>query len=222
MKNKTKIIIVSISGFVLTLGLVIAIPFSILGIKTSKLKADYSYLKEDVSYDEKVEITGLELVKQHVSCGYASIEMISTYYGSPVTEDDLDARNRAISTASSKGFYKEISKSIPSKTFVERTYLKDDVLLKDIHDSLKNNNPVAIEWAAKLEDEWTLHFSVVSGLDLKNDNVIVYNPYGYIENVTTQEFINRTTFEAYKHMSLFLNFGFAFGAFHKNTVFYAK
>ena len=222
MKHKTKIIIASIAGFVLTLGLVIAIPFSILWIKTSKLKADFSYLKEDILYNEKVEIIGLELVKQHVSCGYASIEMISTYYGSPVTEDDLDARNGAISTASSKGFFKEISKSIPSKSFIERTYLKNDDLLKDIHESLKNNNPVAIEWAAKLEDEWTLHFSVVSGLNLKNNNVTVYNPYGYIENVTTEEFISRTTFKAYKNMPVFLNFGFAFGAFHKNTVFYAK
>ena len=73
MKNKTKIIISSISTFVLTLGLVIAIPFSFLGIKTSKLKSDYSYLKADISYNEKIEISGLELVKQHVSCGYASI-----------------------------------------------------------------------------------------------------------------------------------------------------
>ncbi|MBR5990583.1 MAG: hypothetical protein IK034_01945, partial [Bacilli bacterium] len=47
----------------------------------------------------------------------------------------------------------------------------------------KENNPVAIEWAAKYEDEWTLHFSVVSGLDLSNDKVTIYNPYGYIENL---------------------------------------
>ena len=223
MKKKTKIIIiVSVSAFVLSLGLAVAIPFTVLGVKTSNLKADYSYLKEDTSYKEKVEVTGLELVTQHVSCGYASIEMISTYYGSPVTEDDLDARNGAISTASTEGFLKEIKKSIPSKKFIKRTYLKHDKLLKEIHNSLKNYNPVAIEWAAKYENEWTLHFSVVSGLDLENDVVTVYNPYGYIENVTTKEFINRTTFNAYKNMPLFLNFGFAFGAFHKNTIFYAE
>ena len=222
MKKRTKIILISVSSFVVTLGLVVAIPFAILGIKTANLNAKYAYLKEDSTYKEKVEITGLELVKQHISCGYASIEMISTYYGSPVTEDELDARNKAISTASTDGFLKEINKSIPSKSFVKRTYLKNNVLLKEIHDSLKKNNPVAIEWAAKYENEWTLHFSVVSGLDLENDNVTVYNPYGYIENVTTKEFISRTTFNAYKNMPLFLNFGFAFGAFHKNTIFYAK
>jgi hypothetical protein len=223
MKKKTKIILFSsIGGFVLTLGLVVAIPFTILAVNTNNLKADYSYLKEDAAYKEKVEVTGLELVKQHVSCGYASIEMISDYYGNKVTEDELDARNGAISTASTDGFYKEINKSIPSKSFVKRTFLKHDKMLKEIHDALKNSNPVAIEWAAKYENEWTLHFSVVSGLDLENDNVTVYNPYGYIENVTTKEFVSRTTFGAYKNMPLFLNFGFAFGAFHKNTIFYAK
>ena len=222
MKKKSKIIIISVASLIAALGLAVAVPFAILGIKTANLKADYSFLKEDATYKEKVEVTSFKLVTQHVSCGYASIEMISTYYGSPVTEDELDARNKAVSTASTDGFLKEINKSIPSKTFVKRTYLKHDKLLKEIHDSLKKNNPVAIEWAAKYENAWTLHFSVVSGLDLQNDNVTVYNPYGYIENVTTKDFISRTTFNAYKNMPIFLNFGFAFGAFHKNTIFYAK
>ena len=148
--------------------------------------------------------------------------MISTYYGSPVTEDDLDARNGAISTSTSKGFLNEINKSIPTHKFVMHSYLKHDVMLKEIHESLKNNNPVAIEWAAKYGNEWTLHFSVVSGLDVKNDVVTVLNPYGYIENINVDEFVNRTSFKAYSNIPLFLNFGFAFGAFDKNTIFYAK
>ena len=184
MKKKSKIILFSILGFILTIGLVVTIPFMVLDIKTGNMSTGYAYLKEDNTYKEKVEITDLELVTQHVSCGYASIEMISKYY--------------------------------------KRSYLKYDQLLKEIHGSIKKKNPVAIEWAAKYENEWTLHFSVVSGLDLVNDNVTVYNPYGYIENVTINDFLNRTTFKAYKNMPLFLDFGFAFGAFHKNTIFYAE
>ena len=223
MTKKTKnIIIFSTLGTVVTLGLVVAIPFTILAINTSKLKTDYSFLKEEPNYKEKVELDDFELVTQHVSCGYATIEMISSYYGNVVTEDDLDSRNKTISTSSTNGFYSEIKKSIPGKEFVKHTYLKNDSFLKEIYDSLTNNNPVAIEWAAKFENEWTLHFSVVSGLDLENDNVTVYNPYGYIENISVREFIERTSFEAYKNIPLFLNFGFAFGAFHKNTIFYAK
>ena len=222
MKKKKKIIIIVISSIVGALALAVAIPFIVLGVRTSNLKADYEYLRSDASYNDKVEISGIELVAQHVSCGYATIEMMSSYYGNKVTEDELDARNRSVSTSSSNGFLKEINKCIPSKSFVMRPYLKHDALLKEIHDSIKSNNPVAIEWAAKYEGEWTLHFSVISGLDLSNDNITIYNPYGYIENITINDFISRSSFEAYSSIPLFLNFGFAYGAFHKNTIFYVK
>lgn len=218
MKKRIVAILLSAVGI---LALVVAIPFMILGINTANINADYAYLAKEANYKEKVEVSGLQLVTQHVSCGYASIEMLSSYYGSPVTEDDLDAKNGTISTSSTDGFHQEINRSIPTKTFEKHTYLKNDQLLRNIHRSLANDNPVAIEWAAKYENEWTLHFSVVSGLDLEHDNATVYNPYGYIENVTIDEFISRTTFQAYENMPLFLSFGFAFGAFHKNTIFYA-
>ena len=81
---------------------------------------------------------------------------------------------------------------------------------------------MAIEWAAKFEDEWTLHFSLITGVDYANDNITIYNPYGYIENIKTKEFIDRASFKAYEHLPLFLAFGFAFGSFEKNTIFYAK
>ena len=171
----------------------------------------------------KVEVEGVNLVKQHISCGYATIEMMSEFYGDKVTEDNLDKKNNGgVSTSSTKGFYNEINDSIKNKEFVSKTYLKNDVLLKEIHASLKNNNPVAIEWAAKYEDEWTLHFSLVTSLDLNGDNATVYNPYGYIETLNISEFLDRTTFEAFESMPLFLNFGFAFGAFDKNAIFYLK
>lgn len=220
MKRKTKIILFSIIGFVLTVSLVVAIPFIIMGVKTNNLNKDYNYLKEDVTYSQKVEITGLELVTQHVSCGYATIEMLSTYYGNRVSEDDLDAKNNGrVSTSSTDGFYKEINASI-DRGFVKKTYLDNVLFLKEIHGALSKNNPVAIEWAAKYEGEWTLHFSVASGLDIGGDNVTIYNPYGYIENIGVSEFLSRTTFQAYNNIPLFLNFGFAFGAFHKNALFY--
>ena len=212
-----------IAGFFFVLALAIVVPFGILGIRTNSLNKDYVYLKTDATYSQKVEVTGINLVTQHVSCGYASIEMMSEYYGNKVTEDDLDAKNNgAVSTASTSGFLKEINASIESKDFVKKTYLANDNYLKEIHDALANNNPVAIEWAAKYEDEWTLHFSVVTSMDLANDQIVIYNPYGYIETIQSEEFISRTTFKAYKNLPLFLNFGFAFGAFDKNTLFYAK
>lgn len=222
MKKKLKVTIIVVSALVGALALIAGTPLIVDAVKTNNLEADYSYLRNDANYKDKVEVTGLELVTQHVSCGYASIEMISGFYGDKVTEDDLDARNSAVSTQTSQGFLEEINKSIPGHNFVKRSYLRNDALLKEVHDAIKNNKPVALEWAAKYEEEWTLHFSVVTAIDLGNDKVTIYNPYGYIENIEVKEFVDRTSFKAYKGMPLFYNYAFAFGLFDKNTIFYDK
>ncbi len=222
-RRKRRIVVSIVMGFLFVLALAVVVPFGILGIRTNRLNKDYGYLKTDATYSQKVEVTDVNLVTQHVSCGYASIEMMSEFYGKKVTEDDLDAKNNgAVSTASTSGFLKEINASIEGKDFVKKTYLANDEYLKTIHDALANHNPLAIEWATLFEDEWTLHFSVVTAMDLANDQIVIYNPYGYVETIQSEEFISRTTFKAYKNLPLFLNFGFAFGAFDKNALFYAK
>ena len=219
--NIKRVIVISVSALVGAVVLAIAIPFTVLAVKTANIKNDYAYLIEDAKYKTAVEVEGLEHVTQEISCGYATIEMMSAFYGERVSEETLSERNNgAITTSSSSGFLDEINKTIKDKEFKKSSYLKNDELLKEIHDSLSSNNPVAIEWAAKYKDEWTLHFSVISALDLEGDNIVVYNPYGYIENLPIDAFIKRSTFEAYEDMPLFLNFGFAFGAFEKNTIFH--
>ena len=221
MRKNKKIILGIVIGLVTTLSLGVLIPFIILGIRTVSIDKSYAYLKEDPIYSQKQEVTGIELVKQEISCGYATIEMMSTYYGNKISEKELsDKNNGSISTSSSDGFLKELKKSIPSESFIKHSYLDNDVLLREISIALSDHRPVALEWAAKYEGGWTLHFSLVTAIDMNSDNVTVYNPYGYIENITLDEFISRTSFKAYKNMPLFLNFGFAFGAFEKNTIFY--
>ena len=221
MKKKKLIIIIS-SAVVATLTLGVAIPFTILGIRTASIDNEYSYLIDDPNYYERASV-GFGLKKQDISCGYATIEMMSEYYGDKVTEIELGKRNNgAITTQSSNGFLKEINKTITTQTFVKRSYLKNDELLKEIYASLKKENPVAIEWAAEYEGEWTLHFSVVTAIDFPCDDVTIYNPYGYTEDLSLKEFIDRTSFKAYENMPLFLAFGFAYGAFEKNTIFFAN
>ena len=221
MPKKKKITLIIISSIVGALALALIIPFSILGIRTNSINTKYQYLKDDETYSNKEEVTGIELVTQHISCGYATIEMMSSYYGNKITEDELSDKNHGnITTSSSDGFLKELKKSVPDRKFVKHSYLNNDVLLKEICIALANDQPVALEWAAKYEGEWTLHFSLITSIDIKNDNITIYNPYGYIENIHLGEFISRSSFNAYKNMPLFLNFGFAFGAFEKNTIFY--
>ena len=218
MIKRMLVILISLTCLIL---LAISIPFTVLHAKTANLEVDYEYLKFDENYKDEVKVEDIVLVTQKISCGYACIEMVSSFYGSLVSEDDLNNKNKSISTSTSNGFLKEINASISNKEFVMHSYLKNDDLLKEIYNSLKNGNPVVIEWAAKYEEEWTLHFSVVSDLDINNDKVTIYNPYGYTEQISLDEFISRMSFSAYQKMPLFLKFGFVFGAFRKNTIFYA-
>ena len=221
MTKKKKIVLGIVIGTVATLALAVLIPFAILGIRTAAMDKDYSYLKDNHTYNSHAQVSGVELVEQHISCGYATIEMMSGYYGKKITEDELSEKNHgAITTSTSAGFLNELNKSIDDHKFIKHSYLDNDVLLKEINLALRSGYPVALEWAAKYKDEWTLHFSLITTLNIAADYIIIYNPYGYTETISIDEFISRSSFKAYKNMPLFLYFGFAFGAFEKNTIFY--
>ena len=86
--SKKKIVLSIIIGLSSALVLAVLFPFLVLGIRTLSIKTNYSYLKEDERYNIKQEVSGVELVKQHISCGYATIEMMSAYYGNKITEDE--------------------------------------------------------------------------------------------------------------------------------------
>lgn len=213
MKKKIALIIsLSFVGLIL---LALAIPFSIYGIRSSTIDNSYSYLIKDNKITNKN--IDVPLVKQNISCGYAIIEMLSTYYGKTVTEQELsDKNNGGVSTATTGGFVEEINRTIENVNYGSKEYLKNDELLLTINESLLKDRPVAVEWAAKLDNEWTLHWSVVTGMD--QEHIYVNNPYGYKEVISYDEFISRTTFKAFDNMPLGYHFGFAFGLFSKNTV----
>lgn len=215
MTKKKKIALIISLSFVGSLALAVAIPFSIYGIRSAVIDNSYSYLlKEHKLTDKKIDVP---LVKQDISCGYAIIEMLSTYYGNTVTEEELsDKNNGGISTATTGGFVKEINRTIEIVNYSSKEYLKNDALLLTINKSLLSDKPVAVEWAARLDNEWTLHWSIVTGMD--QEHVYINNPYGYKEEITYDEFISRTTFKAFKNMHLGYQFGFAFGLFSKNTI----
>ena len=92
-------------------------------------------------------------------------------------------------------------------------------MIDKIYDNLSRGIPVPIEWAALYENKWTLHYSLVMGIDIPNDKIVVANPYGYYEELSIGDFIDRTSFEAYTNMPFYLRLAFAFGIFEKNTVF---
>ena len=208
-----------ILAFVGGLIVLVLAAIGILQIRTHTILDDYSSVYENEKYKTPIMIDGVDVIRQDVSCGYAVLEMFSSWSGHSVTEKSLYDQYGKVITSTGKAFCKEMNKQFPEYTTTICKYLKNTELIDAIYENLSDGIPVPFEWAALYGDEWTLHYSLIIGADIPADRITVANPYGYYEELTVAELLNRTSFEAYEKMPLFLKLGFAFGIFEKNTVF---
>ena len=217
-----KRIIIAIAAILLLLAAVITISLVVLQTKTNEINNDFSGILTDEKYIEPVYVDGINVIKQEVSCGYAVIEMFSSWSGNDITETSLYNEYGKVVTSTGQSFCDEMNKQFPQYNTSIHKYLKNTELIDLMYDSLSSGVPVPIEWAALYENEWTLHYSLVIGADIPANKITVANPYGYYEELTIEEFLSRTTYEAYDNMPLFLKLGFAFNIFEKNTIFIAN
>ena len=222
MNKKKKILIIAIVTVLLIPVILTASGFAILEYKEKITDDDFSEYIDSDKYSEPVYVDGIEVITQDVSCGYAVLEMFSAWNGGDLTEEKLYEEYGRVVTSTGEAFCDEMNKQFPDYTTVMYKYLKNTELIDLTYDSLSEGIPVPVEWAAKKDEEWTLHYSLVTGMDIPNDTVTVANPYGYVENVSVDEFISRTRFDAYENMPLFLRMGFVFGVFEKNSIFIVK
>lgn len=220
MKNRLikrlLIIVTVIVGVTVAAG---AIALIGLQIRTKAILDDYSSVYENEKYQKPIMIEGINVIEQNVSCGYAVIEMFSSWNGSQITEQSLYDQYGKVVTSTGKAFCQEMNKQFPDHHTTMYRYLKNSELIDQIYENLSDGIPVPIEWAALYDDEWTLHYSLVIGADIPGDKITIANPYGYYEEIDVEELLNRTSFQSYENMPLFLRLGFAFGVFEKNTIF---
>ena len=218
--KRTLIRIAAVLGAALiALAAVSAGALAVLQARTDRIREDTSGIFGDGKYRAPVYVEGVEVITQEISCGYAVIEMFSAWDGGSVTEQQLYDEYGRVVTSTGGAFRDEMNKRIPGYNTTMRKYLTDTELIDAVYDSLSAGVPVPVEWAALYGDEWTLHYSLIIGMDIPGDRVTVANPYGYTEEITVGELLDRTSFEAYGDMPLFLRLAFAFGIFEKNTVF---
>ena len=188
--------------------------------RTNSILDSIDDVYDDPKYEQKVSANGTSHVKQNVSCGYAVIEMFAKWTGNnDITEKSLYDKYGKVVTSTGKKFEEEMNKQFPEYKTTMYKYLKNTELIDKVYTSLSNGIPVPVEWAAKLEGEWTLHYSLVTAMDIPNDKVTLLNPYGYEENISLDEFVDRTSFYSYSNMPIYLRLGFAFGIFEKNTIY---
>ncbi len=219
MRNGIKTAAYSIAVVLGTMLLVCAAALLLLRIRTASIHDDRTEIFREERYTEPVRAEGVVPITQKISCGYAVIEMFSRWNGGDLTEEALYADYGKVVTSTGRGFCTEMNRRFPQYETVMRRYLTDTELIGTVYDTLSEGIPVPVEWAAKYENEWTLHYSLITGMDIPNDRITVANPYGRTEEVSVDEFLDRTSFEAFEPMPLFLRLGFAFGLFEKNTVF---
>lgn len=219
MKKSLKNTLIITGGILAALVITCAGALLLQKHRSDSINDDFSSVYSDSKYSEPVYVDGVEVIKQDVSCGYAVIEMFSTWCGEDITEESLYDEYGKVVTSTGKSFCKEMNKQFPQYETTMHKYMTNTDLIDAVYESLKNGMPVPFEWAALYEDTWTLHYSLVIGMDIPNDKVTVANPYGYIEELTLDEFLSRTRYDAYENMPIYLDLGFAFGIFEENTVF---
>lgn len=221
MKRKVllKRIGIILSVILAILACVIAVAFISLHVRTKAILEDYSDINKNEKYQKAVCVDGINVITQDVSCGYAVIEMFAAWNGKNVTEESLYDEYGKVVTSTGNAFCEEMNKRFPEYTTSIHKYLPNTELIDKVYDSLARGIPVPFEWAALYEGEWTLHYSLIVGADIPGDKITIANPYGYYEELSVSDFLERTSFEAYEDMPLFLRLGFAFGIFEKNTIF---
>ena len=210
-------------GIFLSIIICIAIvALAIREIRTRLMQDDYSSIYDNEKYQTPIIIENVEVITQDISCGYAVIEMFSAWNGGDVTEESLYNQYGKVVTSTGNKFCQEMNKQFPEYKTEIHKYLKNTEFIDIMYDSLAAGMPVPFEWAALYGDQWTLHYSLIVGADIPNDKITVANPYGYYEEITVEELLARTSFEAYEDMPLFMKMGFAIGLFEKNTIYSVK
>ncbi len=190
-----------------------------LRIRTDRILTDFSSIYENEKYREPVSVEGVEVITQDISCGYACIEMFSAWNGGDLTEEDLYEEYGKVITSTGDRFCEEMNRRFPEYTTTIHKYLTNTELIDAAYENLAAGIPVPFEWAAKKDGVWTLHYSLLTGMDIPNNRVTVANPYGCIEEISVEEFLRRTSFEAYENMPFYFELAFAVGVFEKNTIF---
>ena len=220
MKRKRgKRILIIFAALIMVPVLTAAVAMAILHVRTRSILDDFSSVYQNEKYQTPIMIEEVDVIKQDVSCGYAVIEMFSKWNKGQITEQSLYDQYGKVVTSTGKAFCAEMNKQFPEYTTTMSKYLKNSELIDQIYENLADGIPVPIEWAALYGDEWTLHYSLIISADIPGDKITVANPYGYCEEISVAELLDRTSFEAYEDMPLFLKLGFAFGIFEKNTLF---
>jgi len=131
------------------------------------------------------------------TCGITSITIITNYYNK--TNFGVNDLIKKYNVNTSKGstfddMKRWLQGEMPEKNIVLKANETNVEMIRNIHSSLNNNNPVLISFGAPNpynKPFYDFHASVVYGINLNNETILIANAYGYLEEISLTEFLNR-------------------------------
>jgi hypothetical protein len=156
----------------------------------------------DALYPKKVELTGMKIEKQPTSstCGITAVTVVSNYINKKnnTVNNLIEKYNVNTSKGSSTSDIKNwLSSENSDKAIKYKSNESNEIMISAIFDSLKNNIPV-LAFLGSLNEydipNYDFHASVVYGIDITNQTIKIANSYGYSEETTLVDFINRMSF----------------------------
>ncbi|MEG0318456.1 MAG: hypothetical protein RR627_00980, partial [Niameybacter sp.] len=188
-----------------------------------EINDEIEWMYEDVMLKQSIRIMNTPQVIQKETCGYATIEWMTSYLGKTLTENEILLENEGeITTSSTTGFQEELQKRVGDAYEVTMlSHVRNEKIIKSIHESLRKGMPVPISFEAidhRNRPAYTLYFSVVTGMSLEDDEVYVSNVYGYEEVYSIESFLQRLKFEN-EALPTPIKIGKFFGLFDPNTIY---
>jgi len=142
-------------------------------------------------------------------CGISTVTVMSNFYNNTDYEPaDMITKYNTKGT-SGNDMMMCLEGELPGKTITYKSNGSKEELLRDIHASLHSNNPVIITFGAPNpfnQPYYDFHGSVVYGIDLDNQTITIANVYGYIEEISFADFLNRMSYTEIENYPLIQQF----------------
>jgi hypothetical protein len=140
------------------------------------------------------------------SCGITTVAVASNYFNNTSYTINDYIKKYAIGSSSGGNMTDWLQHEMPNKTVTYKDGVTAGELIRDIHVSLSNGNPVVIMFGAENpynEPYYDFHASVVYGLNLNNESIIIANSYGYSEEISLIDFLNKMSYTEISKYPLF-------------------
>jgi hypothetical protein len=146
-----------------------------------------------------IELDNIFVLKQpnSTSCGITTIAIASNYFNN-TNYSVNDYVEKYTTGSSSGGDMKDwLQREMPERSILYKENVTAEEMIRDIHASLDNKNPVVIMFGAVNiynEPYYDFHASLVYGINLDDETITIANAYGYIEEISLVDFLNRMSY----------------------------